>query len=185
MLGHPKGFTITRGKYAKELVEVRKFIAAHRSHDGVQMAVEYLDRWLWAAKAGDISVPGQREFSRLADAGVDGVTILAEVAGMYLFAMRNEHLVPWDTRLDYQLAIATSHTARRKSRTVWVPGRGNRPRFDKVPGGERREIGERLRNTLNPLLFNIAYTLGLRWLNSSAAIGAMRQAFSNNDIKEE
>ena len=152
--GHPFGRRIEAKEYTYEKKLVEDFLSRHASHEGVQEALRWLDRWMHQASLHE-AVPGQREMARLAEYRVLPKTMLVEACSVWLFSRWNERTLPSDERLTFALATAVLSLMPLEKR---YGTRGGKPFYRWVPRRKvaKRDIGSRFRNVLGPLMLNVA-----------------------------
>ena len=176
--GHPLGRRIRPSEYATERKEVSTFLDQHQDHAGVQVALSFLQQWLDEARRDAAAeVPARSHLVRLSVSGVTPQDILREAAAVWLFSTRQSRTLPDDERLTYALGLAVLHLAPFAQGSRWVPGRGPTKAYRPPNGTARREAGEHLRNSLGPLLFNIATALDARKLASERTRSLLREPF--------
>jgi hypothetical protein len=154
--GHPEGRRIFPKEYRIERRTVAAILSEHANHEGVKVAREWLDAWLERAAAGDKNATAPAEFSRLAAAGVTGERILEECASVWMFSVRYPRTLPDDARLTFALATAVLHLAPRYLRKTYHYASYRDRRYFTASKEDRHAIGKAIRDTLGPLLWNIA-----------------------------
>jgi hypothetical protein len=152
--GSPNGRKITRREYAMERHEVEVFIDKYLQHEGIQLALEWLQGCLDDAANGT-AMPHGLQWARLHRGGVTAKPILVEAAALWLYSLRRDSRLPDDERLTYAIGTAVLHLAPRTSRTAWVNGRPAK-RYERHSGRARGAFGQWLRDELGILFLRMA-----------------------------
>jgi len=167
-----------RREYLREVEEVSQFLEHHANHVGVRIGIQCLQQWLDAAKARDHTVPAYEQMARLSISRVSALSILIEVAAVWLYATRNIRALDDGEQLTFALGTAVLHLAPRAVRAVWVQGE-QREMPRRIGGPARREVGQYIRDTLAPLLLNVATTIDRTTLRSDDTRAALRAPFGS------
>ena len=152
--GSPNGQKIGRREYAMERHEVEAFIEKHLQHEGIQLALEWLQGCLDDAANG-VGLPHGLQWARLHRGQVSGKQILVEAGALWLYSLRRDSRLPDDERLTYAIGTAVLHLAPRASRTAWVKGVPAK-RYARISGRMRRDFGHWLREELGILFLRIS-----------------------------
>lgn len=176
--GAPGAHRLLRRDYRQEVREVSQFLERHASHAGVQVATQFLQQWLDGARAGDRGVPAYQDIVRLAISRVSGLDMLVEVAAVWLYATRNIGAMDDGQQLTHALGTAVLHLSPRAVRAVWVQGE-QREKPRRIGGAARRMVGQYIRDTVGPLLFNVATTIDRTTLKAEDTQQALRAPFGS------
>ncbi len=114
--------------------------------------------------------------ARLSISRVSALSILIEVAAVWLYATRNIRALDDGEQLTYALGTAVLHLAPGAVRAVWVLGE-QREMPRRIGGPARREVGLYVRDTLAPMLLNVATTIDRTALKSDDTRAALRSPF--------
>jgi hypothetical protein len=155
--GSPTGQKIGRREYAMERHEFETFIDKYLQHEGIQLAIEWLQGCLDDAADG-VAMPHGLQWARLHTGGVSAKHILVEAGALWLYSLRRANRLPDDERLTYAIGTAVLHLAPRASRTAWVNGMPAR-RYQRLSGRARQAFGHWLREELGVLFLQMAYAI--------------------------
>lgn len=176
--GHPRGRSLRPREYAGERQQAERFLTKHAEHPAIEAALDFLRRWLDAARRGE-AVPGQREAARLAGHGVEPRAVLAEALALYLYSLARPAALPDDARLSFQIGAKALGLAPCEKRFSLAGGAG-RYRSRPAPKTARRAAGEYLRASLMPLMVNVEAALEAENAARQEYARAIRQPFTES-----
>lgn len=104
--------------------------------------------------------------------------MLVEVAAVWLYATRNIRAMDDGQQLTHALGTAVLHLSPRAVRAVWVQGE-QRAMPRPIGGATRRVVGQHIRDTVGPLLFNVATTIDRTTLKAEDTQQALRAPFGS------
>jgi len=162
VFGSPYHKKLLANHYSIERQEVRELVELNllHSHSGILWAIDWLDKWLSDAYDDKPHVVSKDHFRRLKDAGVTGKDILIECCALYLYHVRRPDRIVTDRHLIYCLG----------SRVIRLS-----PYWGKTSGPEHRKVGERLKQTIGPLLVSVSWAIEKRERADNQRLKALGQ----------
>lgn len=157
--GHPLGLAIPRDLYITELHEVRQLFNDNPDHPALRNLCKWFDQWIEEA-ANDQAVCGNWMFKRIhtkriqGKEGLDTLSLLVELAALYVFSQRYPQRLPDDARLTWAL----SRNLIRLSGMPKTTGK-NSVGTKQPPQRDLKEGGERIRQTLSAFFANVHSSL--------------------------
>ncbi|RJO61701.1 hypothetical protein C4544_01995 [candidate division WS5 bacterium] len=138
--GHPEAHRIRKSDYSVESDQVRAIIMRNIDHPGINLGIEFFERWLKRASQRSPHVPCPELISRLHDAGVSPVDLLVEMAALWVLGYQDRGLVKSDLHLTYLLGSKLIR---------FVPYPVN------LKGTVHHKCGQYIRDNIGVLLMNI------------------------------
>jgi hypothetical protein len=154
LYGNPEGKVLRKAQYIKEYEDVSELILDNLEHLSTTTALSFIQKWIDDAKEGSPCVT-PKELSRLSSKAVTALDILIEAASIYLYSQRNPHLLPDDKELSYQMGIGVLRLC---PQTYSINVSGFKV-WKKASGGERRDVGQYLRDNLGLYFYNVRNTI--------------------------
>jgi len=159
--GHPQATLSSPKDWALERAQVLDLFERNQDHPGILSGVSFINGLFLQHQAGTAKPAVDAEVNRLAAAGVQAITVLAEVAAVALYISRKAVRLPTvaaENHLISQAVLKLAKRPRNKSPSALRTCSRGYPTRPSVAA--LNQVGGQIRNTLSGLLATIAVAVG-------------------------
>jgi hypothetical protein len=172
--GHPKARAIQKQELKAVLTEVKELVERHEAtHQGLQNALNWFDRWLKDAAENKRGVHGSKHIRRLAEHGVSAHELLITCGAVWLFSYRFPHRLPSEDALTY----AISHQVMKLVPLEYATTSTGKKRALLLSKKDRKEIGSYIRRSLGMLFVRMVQSIDERVEKDRAFTNEMCRKF--------